>query len=283
MSKIKSIIGFFLRSPKLLIGTIIFVSIISISIIGMQIVDHDPLDMVDYEYLPPSSKWLLGTDAFGRDLFAEIVYGIFNSLKIGLMAGLIATLIGVFIGAIAGFKGGLIDEFLNLVTNVMLVIPTLALLIVIGSYIKIRSEYVLSLLIGITSWPWTARAVRAQTYSLRTREFIDIARISGLSDIELIIWDILPNMLSYIVMAFTLQMGGAIISEAGLSMLGLGPTDQVTLGMILRWALLWEAVRTMTWWWIFPPGLIITLLSVSLLLINTGLDELFNPRLRGRR
>ena len=281
--KLKSVVDFFLRSPKLLIGTLIFISIILISLIGMATVKHDPLDMVDLEYLPPSPEHPLGTDAFGRDLYAEMVFGIYNSLRIGVMAGLAATLIGVVIGAVAGFKGGIIDEILNLITNVMIVIPTLALLIVIASYVRIRSEYFLSLVIGITAWPWTARAVRAQTYSLKARDFIDIARISGLNDLEIIIWDILPNMLSYIVMAFALQMGGAIVNEAGLSMLGLGPTDIVTLGMILRWALLWEAVRTMTWWWFFPPGIVITLLSMSLLLIYTGLDELFNPRLRGRR
>jgi peptide/nickel transport system permease protein len=241
---------------------------------------HDPLDMVDLENLPPSPQRLLGTDSFGRDLFVEVSFGILNSLRIGVMAGLIATFIGIVIGATAGFKGGIVDEILNLFTNVILVLPALPLLIVLGSYLRIRNEYFLSLLIGIISWPWTARAIRAQTYSLKTRDFIDVSRISGLSDLELIMLDILPNMLSYIVMAFALQMGGAILSEAGLSMIGLGPTDIVTLGMILRWAYLWEAVRRGIWWWIVPPGIIITLTSVSLLLINIGLDEVFNPRLK---
>jgi len=268
------------RSPKLLIGITIILSIISFSLIGLATAKHGPLDMVDLEDLPPSPEHPLGTDGFGRDLYVEVSYGILNSLRIGVMAGLAATLIGVAIGATAGFKGGIIDETLNLITNIILVIPTFPLLIVIGSYMHVRNEYVLSLLIAIISWPWTARAVRSQTYSIKTRDFIDVARISGLKDPELIVWDILPNMLSYIVMAFALQMGGAIVSEAGLSMLGLGPTETVTLGMILRWALTWEAYRRGDWWWITPPGLIITLLSVSLLLINTGLDEVFNPRLR---
>jgi peptide/nickel transport system permease protein len=267
-------------SLNLLIGLLILLSIITFSIVGIITAKHDPLDMVDLENLPPSSQRLLGTDSFGRDLFVEVSFGILNSLRIGVMAGLIATFIGIIIGATAGFKGGIVDEILNLFTNVVLVLPALPLLIVLGSYLRIRNEYFLSLLIGIISWPWTARAIRAQTYSLKTRDFIDVSRISGLSDLELIVLDILPNMLSYIVMAFALQMGGAILSEAGLSMIGLGPTDVVTLGMILRWAYLWEAVRRGVWWWIVPPGLIITLISVSLLLINIGLDEVFNPRLK---
>jgi len=268
------------KSLNLLIGLLIFLSIITFSIVGIMTAKHGPLEMVDLENLPPSPQRLLGTDSFGRDLFVEVSFGILNSLRIGVMAGLIATFIGIVIGATAGFKGGIVDEILNLFTNVILVLPALPLLIVLGSYLRIRNEYFLSLLIGIISWPWTARAIRAQTYSLKTRDFIDVSRISGLSDLELIMLDILPNMLSYIVMAFALQMGGAILSEAGLSMIGLGPTDIVTLGMILRWAYLWEAVRRGMWWWIVPPGLIITLTSVSLLLINIGLDEVFNPRLK---
>jgi len=280
MRYVRFFLGLLGRSPKLLIGLVIFLSIISFSLIGIITSEHDPLDMVDEEDLPPSFRRPLGTDGFGRDLFVEVSYGTLNSLKIGLVAGVISMMIGVAVGAIAGFKGGIIDETLNLLTNIMLILPTLALLIVIGSYLRVRNEFVLSLLIGITSWPWTARAVRSQTYSLKTRDFIDVARISGLNDIELIVWDVLPNMLSYIVMSFTLQMGGAIMSEAGLSMLGLGPTDIITLGMILRWAFTWEAFRRGDWWWFAPPGLIVTLLSLSLLLMNTGLDEVFNPRLR---
>lgn len=121
---------------------------------------------------------------------------------------------------------------------------------------------------------------KSQTLSLKAREFVDLPRISGLSEFEIIIQDILPNMLSYVFMCFVLQMASGILSETGLSMIGLGPTDIVSLGMILRWALLWESVRLGKWWVFIPPTIAITLLTTSLLLINTAMDEVFNPRMR---
>jgi len=240
----------------------------------------NPKAMIDVAWLAPSSQRILGTDLFGRDVFSLFANGVNMSIRIGVLAGIVATLLGVVVGAVAGYKGGATDELLMSITNIMLVIPTLALLIVIAAFLKMRNEMLLALIIGVTSWPWTARSIRSQTLSLKAREFIDLPRISGLSELEIIIQDVLPNMLSYVFMCFALQMANGILSETGLSMIGLGPTDIVSLGMMLRWALLWETVRLGYWWVFVPPTIAITLLTTSLLLVNTAMDEVFNPRMR---
>jgi len=270
------------RSTKLLVGVIILLAVVLFSVLGMILYPLNPRAMLFKDLQPPSLQNPLGTDVFGRDVLAQLIHGTYNSLRIGIIAGLIATLIGVVIGVTAGYVGGIVDEALNLITNAFLVIPTLALLIVIASYIKVRSELVMVMIIGLTSWPWAVRSIRAQVYSLRAREFVDLAKLSGLSTFEIMFLEVLPNMLSYVVMCFVLQMSGAILSEAGLSAIGLGPTALVTLGMMLRWVLVWGAQRYGAWWWFLPPGIMITVVTLAFLLINSGLDELYNPRLRRR-
>jgi peptide/nickel transport system permease protein len=268
-----------LRSTKFLvgIGILLFFAILAIVLSSLT---PNPKAMIDQPWLPPSNQRFMGTDLFGRDVFSLFAVGTSMSIRIGVLAGIVATLLGVIIGAVAGYRGGLTDETLMSITNIMLVIPTLALLIVIAAFLKIRNDLFLAFVIGVTSWPWTARSIRSQTLSLRSREFIDLPRISGLSELEIIVEDILPNMLSYVFMCFALQMANGILSETGLSMIGLGPTDIVSLGMILRWALLWETVRLGYWWVFVPPTIAITLLTTSLLLVNTAMDEVFNPRMR---
>ena len=268
-----------LRSAKFLVGIGILVFFIVLAIV-VSWLRPNPKAMIDVAWLAPSSQRILGTDLFGRDVFSLFANGVNMSIRIGLLAGIVATLLGVAVGAVAGYKGGATDELLMSITNIMLVIPTLALLIVIAAFLKIRNEMFLALIIGVTSWPWTARSIRSQTLSLKAREFIDLPRISGLSELEIIVQDVLPNMLSYVFMCFALQMANGILSETGLSMIGLGPTDIVSLGMMLRWALLWETVRLGKWWVFIPPTIAITLLTTSLLLVNTAMDEVFNPRMR---
>jgi peptide/nickel transport system permease protein len=208
------------------------------------------------------------------------MYGTRTSLIIGVIAGLVATLLGLLIGTVAGFRGGILEEALMALTNVVITIPSIVILILLSIAINSRSIEVMGLIIGITSWPWTARAVRAQASSLRTREHVEIARLSGAGTLSLIFWEILPFMLSYVVMAFVLQLSSGILTEATLSMLGLGPSGSVSLGIMLQWALLWESVRTGAWWAFVPPALFLTLIAFSLLLLQSSIDEIFNPRLR---
>ena len=277
MKILKSLI----TSKKFLIGFFIFLILLFIAVIFPVVNKTDPLDMVGMLYESPSAEHILGTDNFGRDVLIELLYGMRTSMFVGLVAGLIATLIGMSIGLISGYIGKLIDNILNSITNLFLVIPSFVILILLSSSLKSRSLTLLAIIIGITSWPWTARAVRAQTSSLRTREHVNMAKLNGMNSVEIIIFEILPYIASYIFMAFILQVASGILSEAGLSMLGLGPSNIVSLGTMLSWALLYEAVRTGAWWAFLPPTIGITFITFSLLYMNTGMDEVFNPRLRG--
>ena len=273
------VISIFKRSRRVTIGVLIFCALVIFSLIG-AVAPGNPRDPTPMAYQPPSLQNIFGTDALGRDVFAQTLQGAWYSLKIGVIAGFISTLIGVAIGGLGGYFGGVIDEATSASTNVIMTIPTLALLFVIASYMKIRSEWFIILLISIMSWAWTARAIRVQVLTLKTREFIDIAKESGLSKIRILVFEVLPNMLAYIVMSFATLVGGSIIAEASLAAIGLGPSAVISLGIMLRWAISFQAASTGVWWWILPPGILITLYSLSLLLIKDGLDEIFNPRTR---
>src|SRR5690606_9921508 len=171
-------------------------------------------------------------------------------------------------------------EILSAITNVVLTIPILAALILVAAYLSVRGVLVEALLIGAFNWPWIARAVRAQTFSLRAREFVDLARLSGVNTPRIIAREIAPNMSSYLVLVLILSFGGAILTAAFLEFLGLGPTNAVTLGTMLNNAVLWSALQLGLWWWCIPPGLAITMIVGALYLMNVGLDEIFNPKLR---
>lgn len=270
-----------LPSGRFFFSLILFLAILVFALLGPTIFNqHDPLAIVGGLYDAPSRHFWLGTDNFGHSVFTQLMFGTRTSLIIGFVAGLVATLIGVVIGTTAGFNGGFVEEALMGITNVVITIPAIVVLILLSIAISTRSIYSLAIVIGVTSWPWTARAVRAQASSLRTREHVDIARLAGANTASLIFWEILPYMLSYIFMAFVLQLTSGILAEAALSMLGLGPSNSVSLGIMLHWALLWESVRTGAWWAFVPPTLFLTIIAFALLLLQSSLDEVFNPRLR---
>jgi peptide/nickel transport system permease protein len=163
---------------------------------------------------------------------------------------------------------------------VVLTIPILAALILVAAYLSVRGVVIEAVLIGLLNWPWIARAIRAQTFSLRTREFVDLARLSGVGTRRIITREIAPNMSSYLVLVLILSFGGAILSAAFLEFLGLGPTGTATLGTMLNNAVLWSALQLGLWWWFIPPGVAITAIVGALYLMNVGLDEIFNPKLR---
>lgn len=269
-----------IKSRRFMTGLILFVAVLVFGLVGPIFNPQDPFQSVGGLYDPPSNKTILGTDNLGRDVFTNLMHGTRTSLLIGLIAGIVSTVIGVTIGSLAGYSGGIVDEALMGFTNVCITIPPVVVLILLSIALPIRSSVAMGVIIGVTGWPWTARAVRAQATSLRTREHVDLARITGIGTFEMIVQEILPYMFSYISMAFVLQLTSAVLNEATLSMLGLGPSNTVSLGVMLQWALLWESVRVGAWWAFVPPVFFLTIISFSLNLMNTGMDEIFNPRLR---
>jgi peptide/nickel transport system permease protein len=261
-------------------GLVLFV--VLVGFVGPFIVKTSPDAVIGGLYDKPHGfgAMMLGTDNEGQSVISNLVYGTRTSLIVGLLAGAIASAIGLVIGIVAGYRGGWVDDILSGVTNIVLAIPSIVVVILLSIALDNRSIVTLAFVIAITSWPWMARAVRAQSTSVRSREHIDVARLSGANFIQILIWDVLPYLLSYVVMAFVLQVSGAILTEAALSMLGLGPSGTVSLGIMLYWSLAWGSIRTGAWWAFLPPTVVLTLIAFSLLLLQSSLDEVFNPRLR---
>jgi peptide/nickel transport system permease protein len=244
----------------------------------------EPTDYVNIGQVPSVRVLPLGTDNFGRDVLTELIAATGVSLRIGFVAGIIATLIGLILGLLAGYIGGIVDDVIMFFTNLFTVIPTFVLLILISFSIgqEKRGAFTIAIVIGLTAWYWTARAVRAQVVSLRNRDHVNLSKLSGHSIAHIILRDILPYIASYVVMALILQICAGILSEAGLSILGLGPrtTEVPTLGLMMNWAMIYQAQLQGRWWAYFPVVTTIALIAFSLNLMNTGLDQVFNPALR---
>jgi peptide/nickel transport system permease protein len=272
--------------PRLWVSLGIIAVIAALAFIGPLLYPYAPDLKVGGLFDEPSSDHILGTDNFGYDVLSVLMASTRNSLINGLLAGTLAVVIGVAIGILAGYVGGWIEELLMGMTNIVLAIPSIVILILIS--ISLQSTNIpflkgiagLALVIGITSWPWTARAVRAQASSVATREHIDVAKLSGARTPAILVFDVLPYLASYVVMAWVLQLASAILAESTLSMLGLGPSGTNSLGMQLHWALAFQAVATGAWWAFLPPTIVLTLISFGLLYLQSSLDEVFNPRLR---
>jgi peptide/nickel transport system permease protein len=274
------ILYFALRSKKVLISTSILVFFILLAIFGPMIDSNDPGAYLGPLMQPPTKEYWFGTTMFGQDVFAQFVNGLRATFVVGLLGGSLAALIGMVVGFTGGYLGGWVDEILNVLTNVILVIPTLAVLIVLSAYLKARGVVFEAVFIGFFSWPWAARAIRAQTFSLRSRDYVDLARLSGRPGWKVIFLEIAPNMSSYLFMTFILLFGGAILIGATLDFIGLGPTSGWSLGLMMFNAVSWAALQLGLWWWFIPPGIGITAVVASLYVMDVGLDEIFNPRLR---
>jgi peptide/nickel transport system permease protein len=275
------------RSRQFIIGIVIVLAIILFGII-VPIFARDPLQPNPYHVAePPSSQYILGTGDLGEDIFAQLCTGTRNSLMIGAIAGGFATIIGVLVGGIGPYKSGLVDETSNAFTNVVMVFPMLPLLIILVALFGggNASMFLVATLIGLTSWPWAARCIRSQVLTLKEREFINVARMSGVKGRKIVITEIMPNMLAYIIIVFVVSLSIAILTEAGLSMIGLGPdpSSTVTLGTMLDFIGTGSTQVALPWnyWWAFlPPGLVLTIFLLGVFIMQSGMDEVFNPRLR---
>lgn len=271
-----------LRHPKVVGGVVIILGLFLVGLIAPFFADHHPNAYVGPRMQPPSSEYWFGTTLYGQDVFLQFAVGLRATFLVGALAGGIAAVIGMTVGFVSGYRGGLLDEVLTMLTNIVLVLPTLAVLIIINSYLGVRSLLSQALVIGLFSWPWVARAVRAQAMSLRAREFVDLARLTGVPAWKIILREVAPNMSSYLLLVFILLFGGSILFGAGLDFIGLGPTNAVSLGLMMNHAVDSAALTLGMWWWFVPPGLGIVLIVGALYVTNVGLDEVFNPKLRER-
>ncbi len=282
LSAARESVHFALRNRKLVVGLSIFLGMLLFAIVGPLFAHHPPLEYGGQLSMAPTTKdgYWFGTTLLGQDVYAQFVNGLRLAFIVGALGGGIAAGIGMLVGFTAGYRGGVVDEVLNMLTNVVLVIPTFALLLVIAAYLEVRSIVTEAVFIGITSWPWAARAIRAQTFSLVSRDFVDMARLSGRKSWRIIFQEIAPNMSSYLFMMFILLFGGAILIAATLDFIGLGPSGTISLGMMMQLSVQNAALQLGLWWWFLPAGLAIMAIVGSLYVMNVGLDEVFNPKLR---
>ena len=241
-------------------------------------VDIGPL----YFRIPGLAYGILGTDNLGADLFANLIYGTRVSLLVGILASIISVSIGLVVGIVAGYKGGIVDQILTFFTDTLLFMPVIPLLIAVSVYIG-KNLYLTISLIALLSWMGFARNCRAFVMSLRERLFVEAAKAVGASDIYIIFRHILPQLTPLIYITLVLNVPGAILLEAALSFLNLGDPSVPSWGRMLYNARYSGAFFKLMWWWIIPPGIMITLLAMSFILIGQTLDEVFNPKLKARR
>jgi peptide/nickel transport system permease protein len=267
------------RSPRLVVGTSIVGFFVLLAIFGPFFFSN-PNALSNTELAGPSLKHLLGTTQIGQDVFAQLVVSARNTLLIGVGAGLLATAVSIIVGISGGYAGGIIDEALSLFSNVVLVIPTLPLVIIIIADVKSSGLVPLIVIIALTSWAAAARVLRAQTLSVRNREYVLAARASGERAWRIVFVEIMPNELPIIVSNFIFGVIFAILTQAALAFIGLGDPTLLTWGNMLSLAYDNQALSVGAWWWLIPPGLCIALLGMGLALINFSLDQLLNPRLR---
>ena len=266
------------RRFQLCLGAVLL--IVAVGVIGPYMT-LNPNKKTGSRYEPPSSEHILGTDILGRDVLAQLVSGIRNSLMVGFFAGIIGLLIGFAVGGFSAYIGGLTDETVNTITNVFLVLPVIPILIVLSASLKERSLYTVAGFIGLITWAGSARSLRSQVLSLKERNFVNLARISGKSTTSIIFKEIFPNMLSYVFISFCGMFGGAIMAEAGISLIGVGPTTIATLGSMLHWSIMNQAIYIGIWWWFVPPGIVLISFTGALLAMGSVIDDVLNPKLRG--
>jgi peptide/nickel transport system permease protein len=269
------------RDRKASIGFVLIASFVVMGLVGPWLVG-DPDAMLGVPLQPPSFDHWLGTTGQGQDVLAQTVVGTRVSLLIGFGVGLAVVAIGAVIGVTAGYFGGGVDGALSLTVNVFLVLPGLPLAIVIAAYLPAGPATV-ALVLVVTGWAWNARVLRAQTLMLRQRDFIAAAVVSGESSLRIITRELVPNMTSLLVAQVIGSTVYAIGAQVGLEFLGLGDVSRVTWGSNLYWATNDSALLTSSWWTFVPTGVCVALVGFGLVILNSGFDEITNPRLQQER
>lgn len=269
-------------TPKFVTGATIVAAVVLFGIVA-PFLTQDPRAVSDAGLSGPSGDHLLGTTQVGQDVLAQLAHATRGSLIIGITVGALTLALSAFFGILGSYIGGLADEAFSLFTNIVLVIPGLPLMIVIGSYVQDKSVLLVILVLGITGWAAGARVLRAQTLSLRNRDYVLASRVAGEKTWRIICVEILPNLLPVLSSGFVFSIIFAILGEAGLSFIGIGASSSLTWGTMLAGAQNGQALLLGGWWWFVPPGLMIAGLGAGLSLINFSIDEVIDPRLRTYR
>ena len=271
-------------TPWLAVGLVLVVAITLFGVLGPYLVG-DPTQIRDQGLTPPSAEFPLGTTQTGQDVLAQLAYATRGSLQIGFLVGVLATALSAFFGIYGAYRGGFADEAFSLLSNVFLVIPGLPLVIVISGFVprESRGLWTIAVVLALTSWAAAARVLRAQTLSVRNRDYVAASKVSGEKPWRVIVVEILPNLLPVIASQFVFAVIAAVLGEAGLSFIGLGAANSATLGTMLFYAQNGFALSLGAWWWFLPPGIIIALLGMGLSLINFSIDEIINPKLKNLR
>ncbi len=272
------------RMPlKAKIGAILLGVFVLAGIIGPIVAPYDPSftnPSFSVALNPPDAAHLLGTTQSGQDVLSQLLTGIRLTLELALVVGVVATALSVIVGVTAAFLGGLWDDLLSLTSNVFLVIPALPLLILVLGSLPQRGQIPTIIVLSGLGWPWGARVIRAQTLAIRNRDFIAAARETGEKSWRIIAFEIVPNEVSLIAASFVNTVLYAIGASVALAFIGVADLNSWSLGTILYWAQSQQALELGAWWWFVPPGLALALIGMGLVLLNTGIDELGNPRLR---
>ncbi|MGD9714721.1 MAG: ABC transporter permease [Thermomicrobiales bacterium] len=280
----RSIIAKLLENRKFIYGSLVFLAILFGALIGGQFVDAGMRRTGAYDpKLAPSLEspalWL-GTTTLGQSVSIQWTQAVPNSMLVGLIAATIGTTVGALIGLIGGYYGGRVDAVLRVIVDIFLSIPSLLFLILIASLLKGVSVIEMALIIGAFAWAWPARAVRSQTLSLKERPFVRVAKLSGMGNLEIILRELLPHLMAWLGANFLNAFIAAILAESALSIIGLGPAREMTLGIMIYWALDFGAMIQNLWWWWLTPVVTLIVLFLSLFMVHLGLDEVGNPRLR---
>ena len=275
-----------MKSPKIIIGMVILGVFVLMAIFGPVIAPHNPsaiLSTASGIPQPPSAKDWLGTTQLQQDVLSQLLVGARSTMTVAFTAGAVATVLSVVIGVSAGYFSGLADDVLSALINVFLVLPALPLLIVLTGFLSSSSsanDVLISLIIAITGWGWGARVLRVQTLALRQQDFVDSARLIGERSWRIISFEILPSLIPIVASSFLFTVIYGIGTYTSLAFLGLINAEHWSWGTMLFWAQQSSAAQSHEWWWFIPPGLAVALLGTSLALLNFGIDEFINPRLR---
>ena len=281
MTILKKLYQLHRRMPTLLPGILLILIIALPGSLFKPALDMD-LTMLDGSRinLAPCEEYPLGTQSEGKDILTLLLIGSWVTLKIGLIAGFIGIGLGTALGLIAGFFGGKVDTAISTVVDIGMTIPPLAIMILIAASVQNISIAGMGVIVSVTAWMQPTRIIRSQMLSLKERNYVQLARISNVSNLEIIFREIMPNLLPFLASTFVNAVSTAILSSIGLEVLGLGPSSSMSLGSTIYFSTYYSAMWRGMWWWWLPPIVVIVLIFVALFLISLALDELGNPKLK---